>query len=158
MRGKPLPERTLWSSLRFPGRISLGVGQIPQMRVWDPPKSPGMRQGSWNARAQMRGKPLPERTLWSSLRFPGRISLGIVESPMRVWDPPKCLGLEIAPAFSQAGSVSRENEISLGPPNVRTWSPIPPRDRRPGVNAINKAEFIGLASQGQASTRTRRTG
>jgi hypothetical protein len=33
-----------------------------------------------------------------------------------------------------------------------------PRDREPGVNAINKAEFIGLASQGRAPTRTRRTG
>jgi hypothetical protein len=42
--------------------------------------------------------------------------------------------------------------------SVRTRNPIPPRDREPGVNAINKAEFIGLASQGQAPTRTRRTG
>jgi hypothetical protein len=41
---------------------------------------------------------------------------------------------------------------------VRTRNPIPPRDREPGVNAINKAEFIGLASQGRAPTRTRRTG
>jgi hypothetical protein len=41
---------------------------------------------------------------------------------------------------------------------VRNGNPIPPRDREPGVNAINKAEFIGLASQGQAPTQTRRTG
>jgi hypothetical protein len=42
--------------------------------------------------------------------------------------------------------------------SVRNGNPIPPRDREPGMNAINKAEFIGLASQGRAPTRTRRTG
>jgi hypothetical protein len=42
--------------------------------------------------------------------------------------------------------------------SVRTRNPIPPRDREPGVNAINKEEFIGLASQGRAPTRTRKTG
>jgi hypothetical protein len=41
---------------------------------------------------------------------------------------------------------------------VRNGNPIPPRDREPGVNAINKAEFIGLVSQGRAPTRTCRTG
>jgi hypothetical protein len=36
-------------------------------------------------------------------------------------------------------------------------NPIPPRDRELRVNAINKAEFIELASQGQAPTQTHRS-
>jgi hypothetical protein len=48
--------------------------------------------------------------------------------------------------------------VSVFSDSVRTRNPIPSRDREPGVNAINKAEFIGLASQGRAPTRTRRTG
>jgi hypothetical protein len=36
-------------------------------------------------------------------------------------------------------------------------NPIPPRDRESHVNAINKAEFIELASQGQAPTQTHRS-
>jgi hypothetical protein len=34
---------------------------------------------------------------------------------------------------------------------------MPLRDRESHVNAINKAEFIGLASQGQAPTQTHRS-
>jgi hypothetical protein len=49
---------------------------------------------------------------------------------------------------------------------VMTWdyfvllgseNPIPPRDRESRVNAINKAEFIELASRGQAPTQTHRS-
>jgi hypothetical protein len=36
-------------------------------------------------------------------------------------------------------------------------NPIPPRDRESCVNAINKAEFIELANQGQAPTQTHRS-
>jgi hypothetical protein len=36
-------------------------------------------------------------------------------------------------------------------------NPIPLRDRESHVNAINKAEFIELASQGQAPTQTHRS-
>jgi hypothetical protein len=46
----------------------------------------------------------------------------------------------------------QENILVLGFEN-----PIPPRDRESHVNAINKAEFIGLASQGQAYTQTHRS-
>jgi hypothetical protein len=36
-------------------------------------------------------------------------------------------------------------------------NPIPPGDRESRVNAINKAGFIELASQGQAPTQTHRS-
>jgi hypothetical protein len=47
--------------------------------------------------------------------------------------------------------------ISLGPSNVGSEDSIPSRDRESLMNAIKKAEFIGLASQGQAPTQTHRS-
>jgi hypothetical protein len=42
--------------------------------------------------------------------------------------------------------VKKISGINVTSAIVRNGNPIPPRDREPGVNAINKAEFIGLAS------------
>jgi hypothetical protein len=61
----------------------------------------------------------------------------------------------LGPWSNFGAAAIRQQDMSLRV--LGSENPIPPRDRESPVNAVNKAEFIELASQGQAPTQTHRS-
>jgi hypothetical protein len=120
----------------------------------------------------MRGKPLPAgpcgppnenprmiltRDWPNPHRGPnGNNYLPICFLQMRISDSPNAYDLE-SPWLSRGRSAFSKMESPWGLQMLGSEDPILSRDRESHVNAIKKAEFIGLASQGQAPTQTHRS-